>query len=63
MDKDKKTAYRSAIYNEYLTTKEELQLYYNAIYEAMQWGRKIDKENIKKKNDKGIFINHRTKGN
>ena len=35
----------AAIRVEFLTTKEELFLYTNAIYSAMRWGRSIDEKN------------------
>lgn len=35
----------SALKVDFLTTKEELKLYANALYSAVMWGRGIDEEN------------------
>lgn len=38
-------AKRAALKVEFLTTKEELYLYANALYSAVMWGRRIDGKN------------------
>lgn len=45
-----------ALDNEYLTTREEFEMYRRAILAAIEWGKKVDMEN-KKRYDKGIFNN------
>lgn len=56
MNKDEEFAYKMALDNEYLTTREEFEMYRRAILAAIEWGKKVDMEN-KKRYDKGIFNN------
>lgn len=46
-DKDCKFAMRLTEVNEYLTTKEEMIRHYYAVLSALQWSRKVGRENKK----------------
>lgn len=37
-----------ALDNEYITTREEFELYRKAILSAIEWGKKVDREKAKK---------------
>ena len=48
-------AIKMALKVEFLTSREELYLYANAVYSAIMWGREVDEKNrVIQKMDKSI---------